>query len=365
MEHPKNWHYRAYDLHIVCDFELPELVPWPGEFGESPDVRIETGETLAMALVERAIAEDDVVQWGAQQSRLLFQLARFTVRDGNHVLVEPLEGYGPSSWRVPLLGSVLAALLEQRGLFALHGGALVFGKSAAVFLGDKGQGKSTLNAALNCAGFPLLNDDVTALQMPDDSLGKPVGRPLAFAGFSQVKLLPDAARAVAGSDSSQWPTLAPEIDDFDKRAFQASLAQNNAPLRAIFVLHSAPEAGNSAPDDAEITDAKNGTDAHSAEANAEAIVEANAAAHIEEHGLRLRRLGAQEALAQLIPHTFGARFGAGYLEGERRKRHFLDCARLVNTCAVWELTRPRDLMLLPATVALIARVMAADAADAV
>ena len=351
MKNPKFWHYRAYNLHIACDFELPELSPWPGESNASPDVRIVTGEPLATAFVEREIAAGDEVQWGARQARLLFLLARFTVRDGNHVMIEPLEGYGPSSWRVPLLGSVMAVLLEQRGLFALHGGALVFESGAAVFLGDKGQGKSTLNAALNCAGFPLLNDDVTGLQMPDKSALQATGKPLALPGFSQVKLLPDAARAATGRDSTQWPPLAPEIEDFDKRAFQASLARHEAPLRALFVLHSALD--EAALDEAALDEAgKTG-------------VEELPVADIEEHGLRLRRLGAQEALAQLIPHTFGARFGAGYLEGERRKRHFLDCALLINSCAIWELRRPRDLTLLPATVELIARVMADDATNSV
>ncbi len=343
MENPTLWHYGAYDLHIACDFELPELPAWRHDTDGAPDVCIVTGETLALAVAERALAQEGEVQWEAQQARLLFLLARFTVRDGNHILVEPLEGYGPASWRLPLLGSVLAVLLEQRGLFALHGGALAFGNGAAVFLGEKGQGKSTLNAALNCAGFPLLNDDVTALQMPHGFKGAP----LALRGFAQVKLLPDAVRAATGNDATEWPNLAPEIDDFDKRAFQASLAQRNAPLRAIFVLHSAPD--EAVPDEAAPTNAS-----HLGVADAD----------MEENGLRLRRLGAQEALAQLIPHTFGARFGTGYLEGERRKRHFLDCALLINACAVWELTRPRDLTRLPATVELIGRVMAADAADA-
>ena len=344
MENPQIWHYYAYDLHLACDFELPELPPWLGHPDEAPDVCIVTGQTLALAVVERALAEEGEVQWGVRQARLLFLLARFTVRDGNHILVEPLEGYGPSSWRVPLLGSVLAVLLEQRGLFALHGGALVFESGAAAFLGEKGQGKSTLNAALNCAGFPLLNDDVTALQMPGNSAGKP----LALCGFSQIKLRPDAVRAATSSDPTQWPSLAPEISDFDKRAFPASLARHNAPLVALFVLHSAPDSvPEFALDESEKTNAK------------------NSSATAEENGLRVRRLGAQEALAQLIPHTFGARFGADYLQGERRKQHFLHCARLVNACAVWELTRPRDLTLLPTTIALIARVLSDDAANSV
>ena len=330
MENSSLWHYYTYDLHLVCDFELPELQTWPGNRNDTPDICVVTGHILELAEIESAMAKEEIVEWGAQQSRLLFLLARFTISDGNHVLVEPVEGYGPAAWRVPLLGSVMAALLEQRGLFALHAGALVFENGAAAFLGDKGQGKSTLNAGLSRAGFPLLNDDVTALQMP----GNAKGAPCALPGFSQIKLRPDAVRAATGTDLDQWPLVAPEIAELDKRAFQAPLAQTSAPLRALFVLHSAPD--------------------EAATGAAETIADS------AENGLRLRRLSAQEALAQLIPHTFGARFGAGYLEGTRRKAHFLDCVRLVNLCPVWELTRPRDLALLPATIDLIARVMAED-----
>ena len=328
---------------MVSDFELPELSPWPEAAPTTlgaPDVTIVLGATLGRAALEGA----QQLHWGQSHWCLWFQVARFTISHGDRVLVEPVEGYGAAAWRVPLLGSVMAALLEQRGAFVLHAGALIFDGRAAAFLGDKGQGKSTLNAALSQAGFPLLNDDVTALQMPDD----PARAPLASPGFSQIKLLPDAVRAATGTDAEQWPIVAPEIADFDKRAFRAPLAQHGGPLHALFILHLAP-------DETEKSSVADTPVADTSEADIEAGTEVG--------GLRLRRLNAQEALAQLIPHTFGARFGAGYLEGARRKTHFLCCARLVSVCPVWELTRPRDLALLSATIALIARVMAGDFAD--
>ena len=325
------WHYHAYGLHFVCDFELPELTPWAGDAAHAPDVSIVTGAQLTPDFVERAAAQGETMEWEAQRSRLLFQLARFTVSDGCHILIEPVEGYTASSWRLPLLGSVLAILLEQRGLFALHAGALVFGRSAAAFVGDKGQGKSTLNAALSVAGFPLLSDDVVGLQMSADSPA-----PVALSGFSQVKLAPAAVQRVTGTDATRWAAVAPELDDMDKCSFEAPLASKAYPLRALFLLHWADD---------------------ESEADAEAPIEADADADAA-GTVTLQQLKVQEALAQLIPHSFGARFGADYLQGERRKTHFLGCARLAGSCAVWKLTRPRDLALLPATIAQIARVMA-------
>ena len=327
------WHYRAYELHLASEFELPELAPWPGDLDAAPDISVVLGAPLCAAALERALEVGEALQWGAREARLLFHLARFTVTQGARVVVEPVEGYGPPSWRLPLLGSVLAALLEQRGLFALHAGALVFESGAAAFLGDKGQGKSTLNAALSRAGFSLLSDDVVALQMPAPASSD---APLALPGFSQIKLVPDAVRAVTGDEVSLWPAVAPELTQMDKRSFQAPLAHQSAPLRALFMLHSAP--------------------------NDETPAQASGAETIDGDGVRLRRLSAQEALAQLIPHTFGARFGPRYLTEGRRKTHFLNCARLVSSCAVWELSRPRDLALLPRTVELIARAMQTEEA---
>lgn len=343
------WHYRAYGLHLSSDFELPELTPLspaPGVL-PAPDIWIERGETITPATLERAAQENTALEFGARRSRLLFQVARFTISEGRRVTVEPMEGQDAASWRVALLGSVMAVLLEQRDLFVLHAGALAFDAGAAAFLGDKGQGKSTLNAALSGAGYPLLSDDVVGLEMPRSApsgvaaagsaaagsaaAAGAFGLPLVWPGFSQIKLSPESLRAATGENPDEWPAVAPDFADFDKRSFRAPLAPDPLPLRALFVLHWASET-EVAQDDG---------------------------------GLWARRLGAPQALTQIIPHTFGARFGPGYLQGERRKTHFLDCAQVVNRCAVWRLSRPRDLSLLPATVELIARIMAEpDAARA-
>ena len=332
-------HYFAYGLHLACDFELPELVAWLGDADHRPDVWIQLQQALSPAEVEQVAGAGQGLEFGERSSRLLFQVARFTVRDGAQVTVEPVEGHDVASWRVPLLGSVLAVLLEQRGVFALHAGALSFDAGAAAFLGDKGQGKSTLNAALSCAGYALLSDDVVGLQWADATSS---AAPLALPGFSQVKLASASLRAVTGQNPAAWPSVAPGLVGLDKRSFQAPLEARARPLRALFVLHSL------ADDEADEGD--------------EAGKETSGQVASAQPGLRLRRLGAQEALAQLIPHTFGARFGENYLRGERRKAHFLSCARLVSACAVWELSRRRDLNLLPATVALIARAMGQEPA---
>jgi hypothetical protein len=319
---------RAYGLGFSSAFALPELPLDESGAGAGADVVIELGAPISREEAARLSAPEapfeDIMRFEESLCQLLFsEVARFSLREGRHVLVEPLEGTSESSWRLPLLGTVLALLLEQRGLFALHGGAARFSNRhgqevAAGFLGDKGQGKSTLNAALSQAGFALLCDDVlgvSGLDLP--------GELMALSGFAWLKLLPDAVRGVWNAEPEDFSLVAPEVADLGKRAVPARLASEALPLRHLFILSSLPD---EAP-----------------------------------QPLVVRRLKAQEALLHLIPHTFAARFGELYLKGARRAAHFRTCARLASECQVWELARKRDLALLPATIRSIEDVVRGNA----
>lgn len=309
-------HRFAYGLHFESDFGLPELSA--ASAASSPDVRVELAAPLSRAAVEALGAPnapiEGVLRFEEHESQLLFSdVGRFLVREGRLVRVEPLEGTSASSWRLPLLGSVMALLLEQRGLLALHGGAARFhdgmGREvAAGFLGDKGQGKSTLNAALSQAGFSLLCDDVLAvsgLESPDELL-------TALSGFAWLKLAPDAVAQVWNAQPDEFDLVAPEVADTNKRSVPARLAPDALPLRHLFLLATLPDEAS--------------------------------------ESFTLRPLSPSLALPALLPHTFAARFSELYLKGARRLAHFRACARIASECAVWELARKRDLSLLPATV---------------
>lgn len=318
---------KAYGLRFQSDFALPELPVDSLERGEA-DVRIELGAPISAEEVARLTAPDapveNTMRFEESGCQLLFsEVGRYTLREGRHVLVEPLEGTSDSTWRLPLLGAVMALCLEQRGLFALHGGAARFSNGqaeevAAGFLGDKGQGKSTLNAALSQAGFALLCDDVLATLFEGQAAF------VALSGFAYLKLKPDAVSGVLNAGPDEFPLVAPEIAEMDKRSIPALLAPVPLPLRHLFILSSLPD---EAP-----------------------------------QPLSLRRLAAPEALLSLIPHTFAARFGELYLTGARRVAHFRACSRLASECAVWQLARKRDLALLPATIEAIEDAVRQDGA---
>ncbi len=329
----------AYGLRFQSEFALPELPLDSLAEGEA-DVLVEVGTPISTEEVARLCAPEapveDMMRFEENECQLLFSdVGRFTLHAGRHVLVEPLEGTTESSWRLPLLGSVMALLLEQRGLLALHGGAARFvdGEQdvAAGFLGDKGQGKSTLNAALSQAGFALFCDDVLAvsgLEAQQPSAQQPrasQAQLTAIPGFAWLKLLPDAVRGVWNAEPDEFDLVAPEVAEVEKRSIPARLAPEPLPLHHLFILSSLPDEAS--------------------------------------QPLVLRRLGAQEALLNLIPHTFAARFGALYLKGERRTAHFQACARLASECQMWELARKRDLKLLPQTIQAIENAVRENASD--
>jgi hypothetical protein len=61
----------------------------------------------------------------------------------------------------------LQKLLQQMGRLRLHGAAVELGGRTAVFLGDKGAGKSTISLALGRAGATVLADDQIVIRRTD------------------------------------------------------------------------------------------------------------------------------------------------------------------------------------------------------
>jgi len=88
-------------------------------------------------------------------------------------------------------GLVLATWLELRGVPALHASAVAVGDRAAAFLAEPGSGKSSLAAAFMQEGYPLLTDDVLAVER---SGGTYVGQP----GYPQMRVWPQEARRLVG-----------------------------------------------------------------------------------------------------------------------------------------------------------------------
>jgi hypothetical protein len=128
-----------------------------------------------------------------------------------------------------LLGQVSVFLLRARHAAVLHASAVVTAHGAAVFLGQKGDGKSSLAAGFVQQGMRLLTDDVLAVDLRADGI---VGLP----SMAIMKLWQQTVAGVGGADRD-LPYL---CSGTEKRLLQLdeSLAFATAPARlsAVYLL---------------------------------------------------------------------------------------------------------------------------------
>lgn len=181
------YRYRIHGLTLASEIELPELPAAP--VGDEAEIRVVLGE-IEPRLPE---VQAEGPMWMAGGG--LFQLevanvARYRVSGGAYVRVQAMPGAAPGDVRLYLLGSALGAILHQRGLLALHAGAIEVRGQAVAFAGHSGAGKSTLVAHLRQRGYRMLGDDLLAVSL--DTQGHPWAQP----SFTRVKLWADALRNI-------------------------------------------------------------------------------------------------------------------------------------------------------------------------
>lgn len=125
----------AYSGHIVNKPSLPILIhPW-----------IEIGEQ------EFYLNVNNVAQYSSQQ--------------GQKVNVVPYEGADEDSIRLFLNGSVLGAVMHQKGILPFHGSAIEYEGKGIIICGQSGVGKSSVTEAFCQNGARFINDDITPVRI--------------------------------------------------------------------------------------------------------------------------------------------------------------------------------------------------------
>jgi hypothetical protein len=215
--------YTAFGLCFATEFPCPELAPGRG----SPDVLIRYG----VVPTTLAVAKKSGVCYQAAPGQLLLTVdgvARFMVQDGAEIIVERAPECDDDSLRLFLLGSVIGALLQQRGTLTLHSSVIEVDDGCVGFLGHSGVGKSTQAAALLHRGYRLLTDDVCAITLA------PNATPLVHPGYPQMKLWADTLTKLAMSPE----TLRPVRPQLGKHAWTVATAfcPETRPLRRLYAL---------------------------------------------------------------------------------------------------------------------------------
>jgi hypothetical protein len=212
--------YWAYGLHIHSELECPELPPYAAGTG-NPDVTIHLlpASPDALEFLENGEYE---VQPGS--FRLMMPgVGLYRVEGGRRIFITPLPGVPPEGLRLFLLGSVMGALLYQRGLFPLHGSAVETRWGAMIFVGVQGAGKSTLAAEFLRQGYRLLSDDVCAVAATPEGLQ-------VLPALAQFRLCADAYERLG----------APPEARFDVDKFVVPMGEgycpHPVPLKVIHIL---------------------------------------------------------------------------------------------------------------------------------
>lgn len=181
----KAYAYSAYGITIQSELELENLTPATVTIAD-----------LTIILGGAPNLEGDVVRfanWQAAPGRFLIDVpdvARFLVTEGRQIVVEAAPGAAHDDLVAYLLGSALAAVLQQRRILPLHASAVRTDHGAVLIAASSGVGKSTLAAALQARGMAQMSDDVTGIVFDQ------AGRAMALPAFPGARLWPDTVRAL-------------------------------------------------------------------------------------------------------------------------------------------------------------------------
>jgi len=237
--------HRVCGLSVTSDFVLTDL-PGAEDETSAPDVVVRAG-AVPPALPD---AFRSGPAW--QLANRAFQLdvpavARFLVRDGREVVVDRDVGASDADVSAFLRGTVLAALLFQRGQLVLHGATVCLDGRGVVICGRSGSGKSTLAAALCASGAALVGDDIAAIRFEAD------GTPTALSDGRSHRLWAETVEQLNLSDRRGARVRQP-IAKFHVAPFGGP-APEAVPLATVVLMRESPSARTVASSALEAADA--------------------------------------------------------------------------------------------------------------
>ncbi len=211
---------RSYDLFgltVASAF----AIPW------APETEAQAEADVS---IRRAGAEAD----GSDGFRFeVPNVARYRIVGGREIIVDPMPGASEQAIRLYLLGSALGVLLHQRGLLVLHANAIVIDGAAVLFMGPSGAGKSTLAAWFAARGYPVLTDDICAVEVGAD------GKARVLPGLNRLRLSDEASERLAIDMSNGQPC--PSTDKVEIGMPRGEVVRS-ARLSACYALTALPEA---------------------------------------------------------------------------------------------------------------------------
>jgi hypothetical protein len=220
--------YQLHGLQIASEIELPEASGTEPQSGDQAEVDliIRMGRVPREVRHFRAMAGEFEVGEGEVLLRVP-GVGRFFMERGRMMTIEAGPGAAQHKFRIYVLGMAMGVILHQRGFLVLHGGACVVGEGAAGFIGYSGAGKSSTTSAFAARGYPFLTDDLMAIRFDADC------HPEVCPGLPTVKLWPETADTLLPGQGAPFP----QASLFKRRVhLPGMLASKPQRLSNLFVL---------------------------------------------------------------------------------------------------------------------------------
>lgn len=216
--------YRAFGLNISSDICILELQKGEGV----ADINIICG--IVPTELNEVVWSDEYIKVSKNELLLYVEgVAKYYVKDGKTIIVEPSEQCNDNSVKLYLLGTAIGTALLQKGIIPIHGSAVVIDGKCVIFTGISGAGKSTLSSAFRKMGYEFLADDVSVVTINE------AGIPLVQPSYPQQKLWSDSLESM-GEDHNRFSKIEDNEDKYVipvKKGFLSS----PVPLYAIFELN--------------------------------------------------------------------------------------------------------------------------------
>lgn len=281
-----SWFYQAYGLSIKSEFELEEVQSCPPLPDYCVDLTIRIGEIGGEACDALAPLHPQVRVGPGRLWLNIPDVAVYSVTDGAEVLVRPYDGSDPGAVKVYLLGTCIGAALWQNGFTVLHGNAVKIGDGVAICVGHSGAGKSTLATEFVRRGYPVIADDVVAIDENN----------MVIQGIPRIKLWQKSLDYFE-MDNAELSRIRAGEDKFSVQ-FETLTGEKRLPVDWIFILQ---------PEDCALP-------------------------HIEP-------ISRVEALAQLFEHSYRSELIPGF---GLQKSHFVKCTKIASRAKFAILQRPKS-----------------------
>ena len=187
-------------IGIKSQFPIPEFFATPS----SADVTIVVDRQHGFDdfLPQEVIERDSAFTIERDEAIFYFrEIGLFIVRGGKTITLIPAAESSPLLTRQVLVGTIMATLLYQRGLLVLHASAVNVNGEAIAFLGQSGEGKSSMAAAFEAQGYGIITDDVAPIDLDSNIV-------TVAPGFPQTKLSLEVADTL-GYDYDSFKLLHP------------------------------------------------------------------------------------------------------------------------------------------------------------